>query len=264
MLFSEALATIQPLNEGWSAEVSEDWSQGRAAYGGLAAALGNEAMRRLVPRERALRGLEIAFVGPLIPGKVRMQAEVLRIGKAITIASARLYSGAEVATTLTGIYGASRGVAMNVAAAAPSSTVAADSIAGDDKPPGGRFPAFLQHFDVKFAEGGRPFSRIPMPRSKVYIRHRDSAPLTESHVVALIDCIPPPLLQMMSDFVPASSLTWTLEFLRHDYDFSPDAWWRIDTEVKAAGNGYSQESSVVLDPNGVPMAFSRQLVAVFG
>jgi hypothetical protein len=55
-----------------------------------------------------------------------------------------------------------------------------------------------------------------------------------------------------------------LEFIRHDYSFAPTEWWRIDTEVKAAADGYCQESSLVLDPQGRPAAFSRQLVAVFG
>jgi len=132
------------------------------------------------------------------------------------------------------------------------------------RPSGMHVPEFLQHFGMKFAQGTRPFTGTPLSRSKVYIRHLDPAPLSESHVVGLIDCIPPPLLQMMSTVVPASSLTWTLEFIRHDYSFSPSEWWRIDTEVKGAGDGYCQESSLVLDPQGRPAAFSRQLVAVFG
>jgi acyl-CoA thioesterase len=131
-------------------------------------------------------------------------------------------------------------------------------------PADARLPAFLRHFALKFAEGTRPFTGTPLRTSKVYIRHRDPSPSSESHLVALIDCIPPPLLQMMTTPAPSSSLTWTLEFIRHDYGFAPDAWWRIDTEAKGAGEGYSQESSLLLDPEGRPAAFSRQLVAVFG
>jgi hypothetical protein len=96
------------------------------------------------------------------------------------------------------------------------------------------------------------------------VRHKDPAPLTESHVVAMIDCIPSAILQLLSVVVPSSSLTWTLQFLRHDYGFAPQAWWRIDAEVNSAGNGYSCESCMLLDPNGVPAAFGRQMVAVFG
>ena len=80
MLFSETLASIQPRDGGWRAVIGEDWSQGRATFGGMVAALGNEAMRRLVPMDRALRGLDTTFVGPALAGEVNMDAEILRVG----------------------------------------------------------------------------------------------------------------------------------------------------------------------------------------
>jgi acyl-CoA thioesterase len=82
--------------------------------------------------------------------------------------------------------------------------------------------------------------------------------------VALIDCIPSVILQLMSTPAPSSSLTWTVQFLRHDYSFAPGAWWRIDVEVNSAGSGYSCESCVLIDPRGTPAAVARQMVAVFG
>lgn len=125
-------------------------------------------------------------------------------------------------------------------------------------------PACLRHFGVKFAAGAPPGAGISSGTSRAYVRHEDPGPLTESHVVALLDCMPPPVLQMMHTLASASTLTWTLEFIRHDFRFPVDAGWRIDTEVCGAGAGYSQQRSLVLDPRGVPCAFSRQLVAVFG
>ncbi len=89
-------------------------------------------------------------------------------------------------------------------------------------------------------------------------------PLSESHVVALIDSIPSVVLQLMSKPASSSSLTWNVQFLRHDYSFASDAWWRIDSQVNSAGSGYSCESCVLIDPNGVPAALARQIVAVFG
>jgi hypothetical protein len=38
----------------------------------------------------------------------------------------------------------------------------------------------------------------------------------------------------------------------------------MDTEVDSAGEGYACETSIVLDPKGMPAALSRQLVVVFG
>ena len=263
MLFSETLASIQPRDGGWRAVIGEDWSQGRATFGGMVAALGNEAMRRLVPMDRALRGLDTTFVGPALAGEVNMDAEILRVGKAVTIARARLWSDGKVAATLTGIYGAARTTALSITpivAAGVHPALDFPERSGADM--GG--PSFVQHFGYRWAEGARPFTGSSLRTSKTYVRHQDPAPLTESHVVALIDCIPSVVLQLMSAPAPSSSLTWSLQFLRHDYSFAPEAWWRIDAEVNSAGNGYSCESCVLIDPSGAPAAVARQMVAVFG
>jgi acyl-CoA thioesterase len=263
MLFSETLATMQAKDGGWQAVIGEDWSQGRATFGGMVAALGNEAMRRLVPRDRPLRGLDTTFVGPALAGEASIDAEILRVGKAVTIARARLWSDGKIAATLTGIYGMARATALSI-----TPTVAADVPPALDFPQrspadmGG--PSFARQFGYRWAEGTRPFTGSSLRTSKIYIRHNDPAPLTESHVVALIDGIPSVVLQLMSTSAPSSSLTWTLQMLRHDYSFAPEAWWRIDAEVNSAGNGYSCESCVLLDPNGAPAAVARQMVAVFG
>ena len=57
MLFSEVLGSIQFDGTTGSVTVSEDWSQGRATFGGLVSAVGNEVLRKLVPADRLLRSL---------------------------------------------------------------------------------------------------------------------------------------------------------------------------------------------------------------
>ena len=85
MQFSETLATLKPRGEGEAAlvgEIGADWTQGRAGYGGIVAAFGNAAMRRLVASDRPLRGLDVTFVGPALPGPIELDAQILRVGKA--------------------------------------------------------------------------------------------------------------------------------------------------------------------------------------
>ena len=263
MLFSETLASMQPRDGGWRAVIGEDWSQGRATFGGMVAALGNEAMRRLVPADRELRELDTTFVGPAFAGEVSMDAEVLRVGKAVSIARARLWSDGNIAATLTGIYGTARTTSLSI-----TPTVAAGVRPALDYPEragadmGG--PSFVRHFGYRWAEGVQPFAGSSLRSSKIYVRHKDPAPLTESHVVALVDSIPSVILQLMSTPAPSSSLTWTVQFLRHDYSFAPEAWWRIDAEANSAGSGYSCESCMLINPSGAPAAVARQMVAVFG
>src|SRR5258708_13934791 len=177
MLFSETLASMQPLDRGWRAHIGKDWSQGRAAFGGMVAALGNEAMRRLVPAERELRGLETTFVGPALAGEVRIEAEVLRVGKAVTIASARLWSDGKIAATLTGVYGSARATALSITPSVAAGVRPADGLpelSGADM--GG--PSFVQHFGYRWSESSRPFGGTSLRPSQTDIRHTDSAPLT--------------------------------------------------------------------------------------
>jgi len=264
MLFSETLATLRSSDSGFTADVGEDWSQGRATFGGMVAALGNEAMRRMVPTDRPLRGLNVTFVAPVGPGLVQINTRVLRAGKVVTIAQAELISADAVAAIMTGIYGSARAASIVVEPAQAGAAPKVEHLPDSTYPPSLGGPAFLQHFALRWAEGTRPFTATPLTRSKAYIRHRETATVGESHVVALIDVIPSPVLQMMSKPAPASSLVWTLEFLRHDYQFDAGAWWRIDTEVPSSKDGYASQGSVLLNPDGVPMALSQQLVAVFG
>jgi acyl-CoA thioesterase len=264
MLFSETLRSLRRSDIGWKADVGEDWFQGRATFGGLVAALGNEAMRRHVSADRPLRGLNIAFASPVVPGNVDIDVQVLREGKAMTIAHANLISSGAVAATMTGIYGSSRATAIVIPHAAAAPVRSVEESAESTLSPALGGPAFLQHFGLRWAEGARPYTATPLTRSKAYIRHCEAATLSESHVVALIDCIPSPVLQMMSKPAPASSLIWMLEFLCHDYRFATDAWWRIDTEVPSSVDGYASQTSLITNPAGVPAALSRQLVAVFG
>ena len=263
MLFSETLASMQPRDGGWRAVIGEDWSQGRATFGGMVAALGNEAMRRLVPADRELRGLETTFVGPALAGEVRIDAEILRVGKAVTIASARLWSDGKIAADAhRDLWRGARHRACHRAhrrsrrAPRPWTcrTAPAPIWAG----------RLLCGISVTAGRKARALSRLEPAHVENLRSSQDPAPLTESHVVALIDCIPSVILQLMSTPAPSSSLTWTLQFLRHDYSFAPEAWWRIDAEVNSAGSGYSCESCVLIDPFGAPAAVARQMVAVFG
>jgi acyl-CoA thioesterase len=263
MSFSQILQTLVPDESGYRVTVSNDWSQGRATFGGLVAAIGNEAMRKIVPADRPLRSLQTTFVGPAAPGTWSIAARVLRIGKAVTLAQCEVIEAGQVAATVVGVYGMARKSAVSVRPAAVTAARDVESINEVRFQPD-KAPPFVQHFALRWAQGARPFTGSPQTPTQAFIRHRDPAPLTESHVVALIDCIPTPAMSMFTAPAPASSLVWTLEFFEHHFNFSPDAWWRIDTEIDAAADGYVNQTGVLSNPDGVPVALSRQLFAVFG
>lgn len=262
MQFSDILASLRGPDQNLVVTVSEDWLQGRATFGGLVAAVGNEAMRKFVPRDRPLRSLQTTFVGPAGPGDWKLRGRVLRAGKAVTLAQCEVLEGDQVVAVQTGVYGADRESAVLVKPTPVDPPRGVDEINELRYTPD-QAPAFVQHFALRFALGAKPFTSTRSP-SQVYIRHRDPSPLTESHIVALVDCIPTPALSMFEAPAPGSSLVWTLDFFEHDLEFSPEAWWRIDTDIDAATGGYVNQTGVLHDPNGRPVALSRQLFVVFG
>jgi acyl-CoA thioesterase len=262
MQFSEILASIRGSDEELLVTVSDDWLQGRATFGGLVAAVGNEAMRKLVPGDRPLRSLQTTFVGPAAAGTWKLRARVLRAGKAVTLARCEVMEGDQVVAVQTGVYGSDRESAVLVKPTAIEPPRKVEDINELRYTPE-HLPAFVQHFAMRFAVGAKPFTGTRSP-SKVYIRHRDPSPLSESHIVALVDCIPTPALSMFKAPAPSSSVVWTLDFFEHDLAFSPEAWWRIDTDIDAGTGGYVNQTGMLHDPNGRPVALSRQLFVVFG
>lgn len=262
MQFSDILSSISATGEESQVTVSDDWMQGRATFGGLVAAVGNEAMRMLVPRDRPLRSLQTTFIGPATAGTWRMRAKVLRVGRAVTLAQCEVLDGDQVVAVQVGVYGMDRESAVLVKPEAVESPRKVEEINEIRYSPE-KSPAFIQHFALRVAQGAKPFTSTRSP-TKIFIRHRDPAPLTESHVVALVDCIPTPALSMYKAPAPGSSMVWVLEFFEHDLEFSADAWWRIDTDIDAATSGYVNQTGLLIDPNGRPVALSRQLFAVFG
>jgi acyl-CoA thioesterase len=264
MFFSQVLSTLRPDGADFVATVGEDWMQGRATFGGLVAAMGNEAMRQIVPRERPLRSLQTTFVGPAPAGDWRIRARVLRVGKAVTLAHCEVLDGEQVAAVQVGVYGGPRPSEVFVKAQAPAPAPRrVEDINEVRYQPERGGPPFLQHFAQRFAQGAKPFSG-ERSATKIFVRHRDPAHLTEAHVIALVDAIPTPALSMFKAPAPASSLVWTLEFIRHEFDHPSEDWWRLDTDIDAAADGYVQQSGVLIDPKGEPLALTRQLFAVFG
>jgi len=250
------------LDEGRATvEVSEDWGQGRASFGGLVAAVGNRAMRHLVPQDRCLRSLQTTFIGPAPPGTWRIGVQVVRVGRAVTVARCDIGVGEEIAAAIIGVYGAPRPSAVNVALHAVPAPQRAEDMEDSPLPLGA--PKFLQHFAMRWLEGPAMFSGVHTP-GKAYVRHRDPAPPTESHAVAIADCLPTPAMSMYRAPAPASSLVWSLELVSHDFDFAPDAWWRIEHDIEAARDGYVSQTGTLYDPTGRPAALTRQLVAIFG
>ncbi|MBF0238056.1 MAG: thioesterase family protein [SAR324 cluster bacterium] len=261
MNYSELLQSMKQEENGWTALMTEDWLQGRSAFGGIQAAIAVKAMRHLVSEEMPLRSLQTTFIAPVPPGTFRVTAQVLRSSKNTTHVEARLLEGDKILALLIGVFGGSR----------PSKIIRVpqQSEVVCDKPVELRFipgvvPNFTQHFSAFWIRGGLPFSGNPLPEVVVEVSMKDSGFATESHILAIADFIPPVALSMMNTPSAGSSLTWMLEFLGDSLQSRPLEHWRIDAEMVAGQEGYTSQSVMIWGPGGEPVALSRQSMVVFG
>jgi acyl-CoA thioesterase len=260
----QILASFVPQNAAYRATGEADWLQGRTLFGGLIASLANHAMRQKVPEDRPLRALQVVYIGPNAAGEVVFEPSVQREGKAVTLASCAARSGGEVSMTATAMYGAARESILKIQPA-PVSVMAQPDQLMDVSTRGGTL-GFTQHYDQRWARGAAPFSRAADSAMSVYVRYHNEpiARTTEAHAIALMDAIPSPALALLDKPSPASTLSWTLEILDHQFSFGIDEWWRLDAHVDAAKEGYVIHTSHVVNPAGRVAAISRQVVVAYG
>lgn len=276
--FVELLTPVASAPGELQFEISEDWLQGRSAFGGLQAALALAAMRQLTGVSAPLRVLQTTFMAPVPPGVVSVRAQVLRAGKSVTHVEARIEAEGHTLALFVGVFGAGR--ASNIVVTMPAPPLPAKGPEGLKDLPffPGVAPNFIQHYAMRWAEGGWPFSNTPGPVTRIWLKARDAAPdpavfgehAAELALVALTDAIPSPAISWLKLPAPASSLTWTLELIEpapspgdaqrfgvgHDY-------WRIDSEIHSAKEGYIAQTAVVHSPDNRPVALSRQSVVIF-
>lgn len=246
-----------------STRFSENWSQGRAAFGGLSASLAVTAMHKKLAERQTIRSLMVSFIAPIAAGEVQVEAQVLRQGKNVTQCSANVISEGQIGLQAMAAFGNSReafkpqGEANKVLPSRDSGIAFSDNAR--------RLPHFLQYFDGCWVGGGIPFSGNYKPFLNMWVRHKqDVSRFPIEKLVAIAD-IPPPVL--LSHFekppVPASSLSWSLEFVEAPEEIAGE-WFYMEFEVEAAANGYTQQSGRIYDETGRLVALTRQCMVYFG
>ncbi|MBT8766590.1 acyl-CoA thioesterase [Metapseudomonas boanensis] len=247
--------------------IADEWSQDRTVFGGIVVALAHEAMLTYVPQERVLRSLSIAFVAPVATGQpLFFEIEVLREGSGITYLHCRVIQHDQTVTTLQACYGAPRQSTLALAADACFELPAIEACEPFPFLPG-MTPLYLQNFDVRWGVGGMPFMGATSRRTGGWIRFRDepeAGRLSESHLLAVIDAWPPPVLSLLKGAVPGSSLTWSIELAQPLTQLPTNTWFAMQLCSEYSEQGYSACSASVWSADGQLLALGRQTVAVFG
>ena len=265
MQFSELVEAVR--NNPLAVTVGADWGQGRATFGGLMVALQYEAMRAQVPVERAVRSLAVTFVGPAEPGvPISFEVEVLREGKAVSQVLGRAMQNGQVVTLVQGSFGAARESVVSV-----EGLPAPEMKALQECPLlpyiKGITPEFMRHLSMGWAVGALPFTGKGSREMGGWVRFAGEVkdePLTEAHLLALVDAWPPALLPLLSKPTAGSTLTWTIEFVQPLPPVSTLEWCKYLAVIEHARDGYGHVAANLWAPGGELIAISRQTVAIFG
>lgn len=253
----------QPGQSEATASIPPGWTQGRATFGGLVAAIMQAHLQRSLAGERPLRSANIIFVGPATPGEVILRSELIRSGKSVLQAECRAIQNGAVVGLLTACFGESRSSQINI-----PSTPAPTFRAPEDCRPlpwlPGVTPEFTQHFDFRWDRGDLPFSGGDSAEIAGWMRLREPAAHVDAAVLmALIDAWPPTVVGQFKTVAPISTLSWSVELLMPTRDFPGDGWWQYHADTDAARDGYVQAHSSLWSPAGELVAINRQTVTVF-
>lgn len=259
--FCDLMAALARDGDTFKTTVTDDWLQGRTAYGGLSAALCVEAALRALPDLPPLRSAQFTLIGPAA-GPLSIAVSTLRRGKSAVFVNVDLTGEAGLAARAVLSFGAARASALDYSdLPAPSVTPIAE---GSSFFPGGKSPInFQQHFESRFAGASRPFTPGASPEYRIWFRHRDSkawdglVPL-----IALADAPPPPAMVMFPQPAPISTMTWSLDMLS-DVPATEDGWWLIGSKTETSRQGYSTQSMMVWNSDLRPVIAHRQNVAIF-
>jgi hypothetical protein len=258
--FTELLKSAAAGEGTCTIDVPEDWGMGRSTFGGLQVVLALLAMRTRVP-DLPLRTLQTTFIAPVPIGPASARAQVLRTGKNTVHVEARIVNGEETLAIVIGVFGASRTSAVDVM---PEQEPVANPRPIPFRFMPGITPNFTQHFASTWLSGTPPFTGDTLTRHVIETGMKDPGPVTENHVLAIADFMPPVALSLLKKPAPGSSMTWMIELLVDRFDALPPTGWRVDSELVAGKDGYTSQSVMIWGPGGVPVAISRQNMVIFG
>ncbi len=241
------------------------------------AALGGQAAAEVAGPGRPLRTLDVAFVAPLPPGEVVLEAEVLGEGKSTIQVEVSVYAGGPGGRVLGcrvfAVAGASRPSGVRVEPA-PAVRQAGDPAGQGAELPyvPGVSPAFVQHMEYRWCSPFWPFSSSGPEGALTdgWVRHRTPAEGLPA-LIGLLDAWPPALLPMFSTPAPASTVRWSIHFAGADAEGRPRVteagagkqWVWNELRTVQAGDGYATTYASTYDADGRLLAWSEQLIAVY-
>lgn len=268
--FHQVLNQISDAQPSYQLDVPEGWGQGRATFGGLIGALLYQAMRVNVASDRLARSINVSFIGPITPGPVSIEVTTLRSGSAVTQIEARMKQAEQIQCLAIASFGIDRESSLEIPASKAPEAEKPLEKAIEMPYISGLTPEFIQQVKLRWSKGGVPFSNNAENCTEGYMQFQqqteqlEGVPFDEAVLLCLIDAWPPVQLSKLKKPAPASSLTWSVEFIQPIEGLTSESWLRYYAQIDHSHNGYGQNHAEIWNEQGELLAISRQTVTVFG
>lgn len=241
--------------------IGPGWWSWSGAHGGLSVALLTGALRRAVGDDVALRSVSAQLLRP-IDDRVRLEADVLKRGRTVVVASGAARQDGVPHLTASAVFGhPGRGVSAPgpaMPASPPLDALEPFTIPRDVLP-------FASHTEVRPVGEARPFAGGDSAELTAWVRFvDDDHPVDELRMVVLMDCLAPSLAAVM----PSMTAVPTIELGVHlaptvRAATSPWVLLRARTD-QAAGDGWTSERLDAWAPDGTHLATATQLRVTLG
>lgn len=256
--FDGILQGMQQDRDGWVADCTGNWMQGRTLYGGLTAAIALQACQLMVPDLPLLRAGQIAFIGPA-GANLRAVPSILRQGKSVTYMGCDVFSDDQLVLRALYAFGAERTSRYQVRAPrAPECRPPEDcpSLGGDKK------ANFMHNIEQRVAGDLMPLAGADRGDLLVWARHVTDVSPGMAPLVTLGDALPPASYTRLTEPAPLSSMTWGFEFMQPEL-VTGVGWHLMRSVDDGVEHGYAGQSMYMWDADGNAILMGRQAVAIF-
>ncbi len=256
-----ALSELAPGRYG--GQVSAAWNVGPVPNGGYVMALGLAAMQRALPGLDPL-SISAHYLRPAVPGPLEIAVEVVKQGRSLSTACARLSQAGREITRVLATLGTLGNPGPRFGDAAPPPMPGVDDAM--PRPAGAPLVEIAHRFEQRFdpetvhwAVGTRADPAAPGTRAELraYQRLADGRAADPLALPIFADSMPPPIFAVIQPgWVP------TIELTVHVRARPVPGWLLCQFRTRFLFGGYLEEDGEIWDASGQLVALSRQLASV--
>jgi acyl-CoA thioesterase len=261
LAFDQATAVERVAPGRYAYVFGDGWTGLRGPHGGFLAAVMLRAMEAEVGPGRSPRSLTVHFAAPPRTGHALIEVREERRGGRMSTVSARLTQGDAAMAVALGALSAPREGPDIADAVMPEVPLPEDLAPTPARP---HQPHFADHFDSRYALGGRVFHGGDRAYSGGWMRLRQPVPIDAGVVACLADAWMPALFTRIDFRAYAPTIDLTVHFRTQLplAELGPEEFVLGVFSSKRAEGGFWEEDGELWTRSGRLLAQSRQLALV--